>query len=84
MPQLRVLVDRAKAETLHVSVGDVFGVLSSYLGSSYVNQFNRFGRTFQVYVQADADVPPAARAISRNCRCAARTATWCRWERWCR
>ena len=54
VPQLQILVDRVKAETLHVSVGDVFATLSSYVGSSYVNQFNKFGRTFQVYVQADA------------------------------
>jgi HAE1 family hydrophobic/amphiphilic exporter-1 len=53
-PQLAVEVNRTRAETLHVSVGDVFGVLSGYIGSSYVNQFNQFGRTFQVYVQADA------------------------------
>ncbi len=54
VPQLQVLVDRVKAETLQVSVGDVFAALSAYIGSSYVNQFNKFGRTFQVYVQADA------------------------------
>jgi hydrophobic/amphiphilic exporter-1 (mainly G- bacteria), HAE1 family len=54
VPQLRVIVDRVKAETLKVSVGDVFNVLAGYVGSSYVNQFNRFGRTFQVYVQADS------------------------------
>ena len=41
-------MDRTKAETLHVSVGDVFNVLTGYIGSSYINQFNRFGRTFQV------------------------------------
>ncbi len=54
VPQLRVIVDRVKAETLKVSVGDVFNVLAGYVGSSYVNQFNKFGRTFQVYVQADS------------------------------
>jgi HAE1 family hydrophobic/amphiphilic exporter-1 len=53
-PQLQVVVDRSKAETLQVSVGDVFSALSSYLGSTYVNQFNKFGLTFQVYVQADS------------------------------
>ncbi len=47
-------MDRVKAETLNVSVGDVFNVLSGYIGSAYVNQFNKFGRTYQVYVQADA------------------------------
>jgi HAE1 family hydrophobic/amphiphilic exporter-1 len=54
VPQLRVVVDRVKAETLNVSVGDVFNVLAGYVGSTYVNQFNKFGRTFQVYVQADS------------------------------
>ncbi len=54
VPQVQVLVDRSKAETLQVSVGDVFNAMSSYLGSTYVNQFNDFNRTFQVYVQADA------------------------------
>ncbi len=54
VPQLEIIVDRVKAETLNVSVGDVFNVLSGYIGSAYVNQFNKFGRTYQVYVQADA------------------------------
>ncbi len=54
VPQLQVVVDRVKAETLHVPVSDVFAALSGYIGSSYVNQINKFGLTFQVYVQADA------------------------------
>ncbi len=54
VPQLEVLVDRVKAETLNVPVGDVFNALSGYIGSAYVNQFNKFGRTYQVYVQADS------------------------------
>jgi HAE1 family hydrophobic/amphiphilic exporter-1 len=53
-PQLQVVIDRTKAETLEVSVGNVFDALSSYLGSTYVNQFNKFGLTLQVYVQADS------------------------------
>lgn len=53
-PAIRVEVDRTKAEVLHVSVGQVFSALSSYLGSSYVGQFIKFGRVFQVYTQADA------------------------------
>ena len=52
VPQLDVSVDRVRAEKMNVSVGDVFNVLAGYIGSSYVNQFNTFGRTFQVYVQA--------------------------------
>jgi HAE1 family hydrophobic/amphiphilic exporter-1 len=53
-PQVAVTIDRERAETLRVSVGDVFNALTSYLGSEYVNQFNKFGLTLQVYVQADS------------------------------
>src|SRR2546421_3805664 len=52
VPQIKVEVDRAKAETLQVSVDEVFATLGAYLGSSYVGQFNKFGRVFQVYLQA--------------------------------
>ncbi len=52
-PQVTVTVDRDRAETLRVSVGDVFSALTSYLGSTYVNQFNKFGLSLQVYTQAD-------------------------------
>jgi hydrophobic/amphiphilic exporter-1 (mainly G- bacteria), HAE1 family len=53
-PQVAVTIDRDRAETLRVSVGDIFSELTSYLGSSYVNEFNKFGQVFQVYVQADS------------------------------
>jgi HAE1 family hydrophobic/amphiphilic exporter-1 len=53
-PQLRVDVDRVKAQTLHVSVDQVFSTLATYFGSTYVVQFNKFGRVFQVYAQADS------------------------------
>ncbi len=53
-PQLRIDVDRVKAQTLHVSIDQVFATLATYLGSTYVAQFNKFGRVFQVYAQADA------------------------------
>jgi HAE1 family hydrophobic/amphiphilic exporter-1 len=53
-PQVRIDVDRAKAQTVHVSVDQVFNTLATYFGSTYVQQFNKFGRVFQVYVQADA------------------------------
>jgi HAE1 family hydrophobic/amphiphilic exporter-1 len=53
-PQFYVAVNRDKAETLGVTVGQVFSALESYVGSSYVTQFNKFGHVFQVYVQADA------------------------------
>jgi HAE1 family hydrophobic/amphiphilic exporter-1 len=54
VPQIEVVLDRAKAETLRVPVSDVFAALSGYVGSAYVNQINKFGLTFQVYVQADS------------------------------
>src|SRR6202162_3041784 len=54
VPQFDVEVDRIKTQTLHVTTDVVFSTLASYLGSSYVNQFNKFGRTFQIYAQADS------------------------------
>ena len=54
VPQLFADIDRVKAETLNVAVGDVFSTIQAYLGSTYVNQFNKFGRTFQVYTQAES------------------------------
>jgi HAE1 family hydrophobic/amphiphilic exporter-1 len=54
MPQYTVTVNRVKTETLHVSVDQVFSALSGYLGSAYVDQFTKFGRTFQIYMQADS------------------------------
>ena len=53
-PQILVEVDRVKAQTLHVPVDQVFSTLATYFGSTYVSQFNKFGRVFQVYAQADA------------------------------
>lgn len=54
-PELNVTVNRIKAETLGVTVGNVFSALSTYVGSTYVNQFNKFGQVFQVYAQALPD-----------------------------
>jgi multidrug efflux pump len=53
-PQLYVDIDRTKVKTLGVELTDVFTALQANLGSFYVNDFNRFGRTWQVNVQADA------------------------------
>src|SRR6202012_1686365 len=54
VPQFDVQVDRVKTQTLYVTTDQIFSTLSSYLGSSFVNQFTKFGRTFQVYTQADS------------------------------
>ena len=54
-PQVKVELDREKARSLGVPVNEVFQAMSTVLGGSYVNDFNRFGRLFRVYVQAEAD-----------------------------
>ena len=53
-PQLYLDIDRTKAQLLGINVSDVFGALQTYLGSTYVNDFNLLGRTFRVTAQADA------------------------------
>jgi multidrug efflux pump len=53
VPQLEVDLDRTKAKSQGVQVDDIFTTLQAYLGSVYVNDFNQFGRTYQVNVQAD-------------------------------
>lgn len=54
VPQLSAPIDRNKAESLGVAIGDASDTLQTYLGSSYVNLFTKYGQVFQVYVQADA------------------------------
>jgi multidrug efflux pump len=54
-PQLYVDLDRKQAQTLGVAVKDVFDTMQIYLGSLYVNDFNKFGRTWQVIIQAEGD-----------------------------
>ena len=54
VPQLFAEIDREKVKKLGMSLQDVFSTLGIYLGSAYVNDFNKFGRTWQVDVQADS------------------------------
>jgi hydrophobic/amphiphilic exporter-1 (mainly G- bacteria), HAE1 family len=65
VPQFDVEVDRIKTQTLHVTTDQIFSTLSSYLGSTYINQFNKFGRTFQVYAQADSQFRLTPRDIEK-------------------
>jgi len=53
-PQVKVVLDREKARTLGVPINEVFQAMSAVMGGAYVNDFNRFGRLYRVYVQADA------------------------------
>jgi HAE1 family hydrophobic/amphiphilic exporter-1 len=65
VPQLFVDVDRVKAKTLDVPMGAIFSTLQAYLGSTYVNDFNRFGRTYQVRVQSEAAFRAEPKDIER-------------------
>jgi hydrophobe/amphiphile efflux-1 (HAE1) family protein len=53
-PQLYLDIDRTKAQLLGINITDVFTALQTYIGSSYVNDFNLFGRTFRVVAQSEA------------------------------
>jgi len=55
VPQVALQVDREKARTLGVQITDVFSTLQASLGGAFVNDFNRFGRLYRVFVQAEAD-----------------------------
>ena len=55
VPQVELTVDREKARSLGVPISDVFATLQASLGGAYVNDFNRFGRLYRVFVQADSD-----------------------------
>jgi multidrug efflux pump len=67
VPQLYVDIDRTRCKQMGVPLADVFGTLQAYLGGVYVNDFNRFGRNWQVTVQADAPFRMSADYI-RNLR----------------
>jgi hydrophobe/amphiphile efflux-1 (HAE1) family protein len=54
-PQLYLDIDRTKAQLLGINVPEVFSALQTFLGSTYVNDFNLFGRTFRVTAQADSE-----------------------------
>src|SRR5262249_36654676 len=64
-PWLNLDLDRSKCLALGVQVVDVFNTLQVYVGSYYVNNFNQFGRTWQVNVQADANVRDQAHDIKK-------------------
>jgi HAE1 family hydrophobic/amphiphilic exporter-1 len=54
-PQVKVELDREKARKLGVPINEVFQAMAASLGGSYVNDFNRFGRLYRVYVQAESE-----------------------------
>src|SRR5207302_5572383 len=69
VPQIDANVDRERAKTYGVDLTEVFDTLQAYLGSLYVNDFNRFGRTYQVNVQAESKFRTQPEQIGRaSCR----------------
>ena len=81
-PWLYLDIDRTQAKTMGVSISEVFDTLQVYLGSLYVNDFNRFGRTWQVNVQADADFRKQIEDLKQLKVRNDRGRRWCRWARW--
>jgi len=55
VPQKRIVIDYDKVEKMGIDLSEVTSTISTYLGSAYVNDFNRFGRQYRVYVQAEAE-----------------------------
>ncbi len=64
-PQLFIDVDRTKAKRLGIPLENIFSTLQAYLGSAYANDFTKFGRSFKVYVQAEAQYRNKAEDIGR-------------------
>jgi hydrophobe/amphiphile efflux-1 (HAE1) family protein len=65
VPQYKVDLDNEKAQTLGIPVTDVYNALQTFLGGLYVNDFNRFGRTWRVMMQAEADYRDRPEDINR-------------------
>src|SRR5574339_326052 len=55
VPQKKIIIDLDKAEKLNIDLSEITSTISTYLGSAYVNDFNRFGRQYKVYVQAESE-----------------------------
>ena len=73
-PQLYLDIDRHKAQLLGVNIADVFATLQIYIGSSYVNDFNLFGRSYRVIAQAEARIRLGSARRADTCACATRRA----------
>ncbi len=65
VPQVKLELNRARAEALGVSIGDAYDALQSYLGASYVSQFSKYGQNYTVFVQADQAFRADIRAIGQ-------------------
>ena len=80
-PGLRRRQPRQGPEAGRRGLRDVYQTLQAFLGGLFVNQFNRFGRQWRVYLQAEGDAAEPHRRHRRSSTCATTTATWCRSRR---
>lgn len=64
-PQYYIELDRTKAKSLKVAISDVFNTLQTFLGSMYVNDFNKYGRVYRVFLQAEKDYRSKKEDISK-------------------
>ncbi len=65
VPQYFADIDRVKAKTMNINLAEIFSAMQAFLGSSYVNDFNKYNRTFQVNIQAEADARAEVDSIER-------------------
>lgn len=65
IPQYRIMLDRDKAKALNVNVDDVFSTMQSTFGNYYANDFNLYGRTYKVYVQAESNFRESPEDLSQ-------------------
>ncbi len=77
VPQLYVDVDREKAKALGVPLDELYGTLAATLGTYYVNDFNKYGRTWQVLMSAEPGYRKRPDDVGAS-TCAPRRARWCR------
>jgi len=80
VPQQFVIVDREKVLKQGVAIGDVYRTIQAFMGGSFINYFNRFGRQWQVYIEAEGDSALRRRTLDSS-TCAITRARWCRCRR---
>ena len=74
---------KEKAFQQQVDLNNIYTTMQTFMGGYLVNYFNRFGRQWQTYVEAEGDIAHQYRRTSISSMCAARTAARCRSARWC-
>ena len=81
VPQVTIKVDKTLAGNFGLNVGDVYATVQTYLGSSFVNQFTRFGHQYMVYAQADAPFRRQTESVRRLLHPRRAADRWSRSER---